>query len=334
VADQEWLAEQFQAHRGGLRAVAYRMLGSLSEADDAVQETWLRLTRSDPGEIANLGGWLTAVTGRVCLDMLRTRKARREEPLNAAGLPGWSEEPLDVAGPLGCRERPGPEEEALLADSVGLALLLVLDRLTPAERLAFVLHDSFNVPFDEIAAILGRSVDATKMLASRARRRLRQASAERLVPDSRHRTSAEQPATEYHSPRQDADPARSRALVAAFLAAARLGDFDALLSVLDPDVVVRADAAAAPSGLPTEVRGATAVARQALLFATPAANSRVATVNGAPAVVVAVDNRIVTILTFAIHNARIAAIEVLADPHRLATLDVVESTDNSQTPGS
>ena len=326
MADQEWLAERFQAHRGGLRAVAYRMLGSLSEADDAVQETWLRLTRSDHGEIANLGGWLTAVTGRVCLDMLRTRSARREEP-------------IDEAGPPGCWEGPGPEEEALLADSVGLALLLVLDRLTPAERLAFVLHDSFGVPFDEIAAILGRSVDATKMLASRGRRRVREASAKRLVAaegqrshdpprpgaaDSRHRTWAE----------QDADPGRSRALVAAFLAAARAGDFDALLSVLDPDVVVRADGAAAPSGVPTEVRGATSVARQALLFATPAAKSRVAMVDGAPAVVVAVDSRIVTILTFAVHNGRIAAIEVLADHDRLATLDVAESTDNSQTPGN
>jgi RNA polymerase sigma factor (sigma-70 family) len=298
VVEQEWLAERFQAHRGGLRAVAYRMLGSLSEADDAVQETWVRLTRSDTGEIANLGGWLTAVTGRVCLDMLRTRRARREEPLDEAGPPGWW-------------EGSSPEEEAVLADSVGLALLIVLDRLTPAERLAFVLHDSFGVPFDEIAAILGRSVDATKMLASRGRRRVRQASEE-----------------------QDADPARRHALVAAFLAAARVGDFDALLYVLDPDVVVRADGAAAPSGVPTEVRGATAVARQALSFATPAAQSGVAMVDGAPAVVVAAGGRVVTVLTFAVRNDRIAGIEVLADRDRLSRLEVVVSADDSRAPGS
>lgn len=284
MADQERLAEQFQTHRRNLRAVAYRMLGSLSETDDAVQETWLRLTRSNPGEIANLGGWLTSVTARVCLDMLRTRTARREEPLEEANAPARS-------------ERPSPEEETVLADSVGLALLLVLDRLTPAERLAFVLHDSFGIPFDEIASVLGRSVDATKMLASRARRKVRQA-----------------------SPDHDADPARRHKLVAAFLAAARQGDLDALLAVLDPDVVVRADAAAAPSGQPTEVRGATAVARHALSFATPAAQSRVATVDGAPAIVVAAGDRVVTVLIVTTYSNRIAGIEVLADPDRLARL--------------
>ena len=234
--EHEWLAERFEANRTHLRAVAYRMLGSLSEADDAVQEAWLRLSRSDTSGVENLGGWLTTVVARVCLDMLRSRKSRREEPLDA-----------HVPEPIVSREDGiDPEHEALLADSVGLALLVVLETLAPAERLAFVLHDMFAVPFDEIAPIVGRSPTAARQLASRARRRVQGAA---TVPD--------------------ADLTRQREVVDAFLAASRGGDFDALLAVLDPDVVLRADRAAVPAGASREVRGAAAVAEQALLGACP-----------------------------------------------------------------
>ena len=248
VNPSEWLAERFQAHRAHLRAVAYRMLGSLSEADDAVQEAWLRLTRFDPSGVANLGGWLTTVVARVCLDILRLRKSRREEPLG-----------IHVPDPIVSREdQIDPEHEALLADSVGLALLVVLETLGPAERLAFVLHDMFGVPFDEIAPIVGRSPSAARQLASRARHRVQGAA---KVPD--------------------ADLTCQREVVDAFLAAARGGDLEALLAVLDPDVVVRADRGGVPPGASRELRGARAVAEQALTFSRLVQFARPVLVNGA-----------------------------------------------------
>src|SRR5579859_5860679 len=228
--EQDWLAEQFEANRPHLRAVAYRMLGSLSEADDAVQESWLHLSRADSSAVKNLGGWLTTVVARVCLDQLRARKSRREDSLESAGA--------SVPEPIMSREDGGnPEDEALLADSVGLALLVVLDALTPAERLAFVLHDLFAVPYDEIAPIVGRSPTAARQLASRARRRVQGAATD-----------------------PDVDVTRQREVVDAFLAASRGGDFNALLALLDPDVVLRADHAAVHEGASREVRGAVAVA--------------------------------------------------------------------------
>jgi RNA polymerase sigma factor (sigma-70 family) len=272
--------DDFEVHRDRLRAVAYRLLGSASEADDAVQEAWLRLTRADTGDIRNMRSWLTTVVARICLDMLRSRTARREVPLDA---------PLPAGGP-------DPEEEALLADSVGLALQVVLDTLTPAERLAFVLHDLFTVPYQEVAAILGRSVPATKMLASRARRRVRSAG----VPD--------------------ADPARQRKIVDAFLAASRRGDFAALLALLDPDVTVRADAAVA--GAPTRLQGADTVARQALVFSRRAEHARSGVADGVPAILVAPHGRLAVVMTFAIANDKIVAIDITADPHRLSRLTI------------
>ncbi|ASQ98680.1 RNA polymerase sigma factor SigJ [Streptomyces sp. 11-1-2] len=286
------LAEGFEAHRGHLRAVAYRMLGSLSEADDAVQEAWLRLSRSDTAVVENLGGWLTTVVGRVCLDMLRSRTARREEPLGVH-LP----DPV-ISGETG----PGPEDQALLADSVGLALLVVLETLAPAERLAFVLHDLFAVPFDEIAPIVDRTPAAARQLASRARRRVRGA-----------------------APVPDADLARQREVVGAFLAAARDGDFEGLISVLDPDVVLRADYGPAPAPAPREVRGAAAVADQALTFSRlsgPGLLARPALVNGAVGVVRSRDGRPFSVLAFTVTDGRIVAIDILADPERLNGLDL------------
>jgi len=289
MPDSEWLAARFDAHRGHLRAVAYRMLGSLSEADDAVQEAWLKLSRSDHGAVDNLGGWLTTVVGRVCLDMLRTRRARREEPLQVR-LP----EPI-----LSREDTSDPEQEALLADSVGLALQVVLDTLDPAERLAFVLHDLFGVPFPEIAPILGRSAVASRQLASRARRRIRTADA---APDP--------------------DLARQRAVVDAFLAASRRGDFDALLALLDPDVVVRADWGAAAPGLSRVVRGARAVARQALGFAGRGGTARPALVNGAAGLLVATGGRVRAVLGFTVVGGKIVEIDIIADPERLRGVSV------------
>lgn len=286
------LAEGFEAHRRHLRAVAYRMLGSLSEADDAVQEAWLRLSRSDTAAVENLGGWLTTVVGRVCLDMLRSRTARREEPLGVH-LP----DPV-ISGESG----PGPEDQALLADSVGLALLVVLETLAPAERLAFVLHDLFAVPFDEIAPIVDRTPAAARQLASRARRRVRGA-----------------------APVPDADLARQREVVGAFLAAARDGDFEGLISVLDPDVVLRADYGLAPAPAPREVRGAAAVADQALTFSRLGSSgllARPALVNGAVGVVSSRDGRPFSVLAFTVTDGRIVAIDILADPERLSGLDL------------
>jgi RNA polymerase sigma factor (sigma-70 family) len=282
------LADQFETHRPRLRAVAYRMLGSVAEADDAVQEAWLRLSRSDSSAIANLGGWLTTVVARLCLDMLRSRRARREEPMGVH-VP----EPIVSAA-----DGPDPEQEALLADSVGLALLVVLETLTPAERLAFVLHDVFGVPFDEIAPIVDRTPTAARQLASRARRRVQGSPVE-----------------------PDVDLARQREVLAAFLAASRAGDFDALLAVLDPDVVVRADFGPRAAAR-TEVRGARAVAEQAMLFRHLAPGARQAVVNGAAGGVVFAGDRPYAVLAFTVRAGRIAEIDILADPDRLGRLDL------------
>lgn len=287
MQEHEWLAEQFEANRGHLRAVAYRMLGSLSEADDAVQESWIRLSRSDAGNIENLGGWLTTVVGRVCLDMLRSRRSRREEFLGA-----------DQLAPVASREpETDPEQEALLADSVGLAMLVVLETLTPAERLAFVLHDMFAVPFDEIAGIVGRSPEAARQLASRARRRVR------------GRDSVPSP-----------NLARQREVVDAFLAAARRGDFDALLALLDPDVVLRADQTALPAGTPREIRGAEAIARRAIAGGARAA--RPALVNGAVGLVVAPGGRLMMVLDLTIRDGKIVEVDTISDHERLNQLDL------------
>ena len=286
--ERDYLAERFEEHRTHLRGVAYRMLGSLGEVDDAVQEAWLRLSRADPTGIDNLGGWLTTVVARVCLDMLRSRTSRREEPFTPD-----APEPV-ATGTSGS----SPEHEALLADSVGLALLVVLDRLTPAERLAFVLHDMFAVPFEEIAPIVGRSAEATRQLASRARRRVRGGAA---APDS--------------------DLVRQREVVDAFLAALRGGDFEGLLAVLDPDLVVRTDLTV-PSGAPAEVRGAAVWAKQAVAFGHLARLVRPALVNGAIGVVMAPRGRLSRALTFKIANGKVTEIEVIVDPARLGELDV------------
>ena len=285
---KDWLAERFEEHRAHLRAVAYRMLGSLSEADDAVQESWLRLSSADTSDVQNLGGWLTTVVGRVCLNMLRSRTTRREEPLGP-------HVPDPVVSP---EEGTGPEQEALLADSVGLALLVVLDMLPPAERLAFVLHDMFAVPFDEIGPIVGRSAMAARQLASRARRRVRGA-----------------------APSPDPDLARQREVVDAFFAAARGGDFKALVAVLDPDVVLRSDRPGLP-GAQVVVRGAEAVAGQALMFAGPARLVRPVLVNGVAGVVVTVDGQPVSVMGFTVTGGKVVAIDALADPGRLSRLDL------------
>jgi len=289
--EHEWLAEQFEAERPQLRAVAYRMLGPLSEADDAVQESWLHLSRSDTSGVENIGGWLTTVVARVCLDMLRSRNSRREEPLGAH-VP----EPI-----MSHQDGIDPEDEALLADSVGLALLVVLETLAPAERLAFVLHDMFDVPFDEIAPIVGRSPTAARQLASRARRRVRGAA---TVPD--------------------ADLTRQREVVDAFLAASRNGDFDALLALLDLDVVLRADHAAVHAGASREVRGAPAVARQ---FSGRARFAQPALVNGAVGAVWAPRGRPRVVFGFTITRGKIVAIDILADPKRLRHLDLAVLND-------
>ena len=288
--ERDWLAERFETHRTHLRAVAYRMLGSASEADDAVQEAWLRLSRTDTSDVDNLGGWLTTVVARVCLNMLQSRRSRREEPIGA-------QVPDPVAGR---RDGIGPEDEALLAEGVGLALLVVLDTLTPAERLAFVLHDMFDVPFEEVAAIVGRSPAAARQLASRARRRVQ------------------------GSAPPDTDLTRQRAVVDAFLAASRGGDFGALLAVLDPDVVLRADPAAVRMGVSREVRGAAAVART---FAGRARAARPALVDGVPAAVWAPGGRPRVVLGFTIAGGRIVGIDLLADPERLRRLDLAVLDD-------
>jgi len=283
------LADQFETHRPHLRAVAYRMLGSVDEADDALQETWLRLNRSDANAIDNLGGWLTTVTARICLDMLRSRRARHEDPMGVH-VP----EPIISSAATG----PDPEQEVLLADSVGLALLVVLETLTPAERLAFVLHDVFALPFDEIAPIVDRTPTAARQLASRARRRVQGASVE-----------------------PDVDLAGQRAVVEAFIAASRSGDIGALVAVLDPDVVIRADYGRGARAT-SEVRGAEAVAGQAMLFRRFADGARPAVVNGAAGVVVFTGDRPYAVIGITVGSGRIVAIDILADPDRLARLDL------------
>lgn len=284
--EHDWLAERFESERPHLRAVAYRMLGSLAEAEDAVQESWLRLSRADTSGVENLGGWLTTVVARVCLDQLRARSSRREDSLDT-----------HVADPIASPEGGiDPEQEALLAESVGLALLVVLDRLAPAERIAFVLHDLFDVPFEEIAAIVGRSPTAARQLASRARRRVRGGAT-----------------------RSDADLAQSWSVVDAFLAAARAGDFDTLLAVLDPDVVFRAERIAAPSRAPIEIRGAQNVARQ---YSGRAQGARPVLVNGSVGVLVAPRGRLFLVMIPTIADGKITEINVIADPARLSQLDL------------
>jgi len=290
VNERDVLAEQFEENRPHLRSVAYRMLGSLAEADDAVQEAWIKLGRADADAVENMRGWLTTVVARVCLDMLRSRRARREDYVGSL-LP----EPI-VSTDLGS----DPEHEALLADSVGLALLVVLDTLTPPERLAFVLHDMFGVPFGEIAEIVDRSPDAARQLASRARRRVRGA-----------------------APEVDPDLERQREVVDAFLAASRAGDFEALLAVLDPDVVFRIDGGGVPARSRPPIVGAAAVARQVLERGTPLAPSaRSAIVNGAAGAVVEVAGRPFAVVGFTVVRGRIAEIDVIADPAKLRGLQV------------
>ncbi|MFC7814995.1 sigma-70 family RNA polymerase sigma factor [Streptomyces sp. NPDC057367] len=289
------LAERFEEHRGQLKAVAYRMLGSLSEAEDAVQEAWLRLDRAGADGIGNLGAWLTTVTGRVCLDLLRSRTARREEPMTE-GFDTFVPDPVLRALPQG-----DPEEAALHTDSVGVALLVVLEALEPAERLAFVLHDMFAVPFDDIAPVLERSPAATRQLASRARRRVRDA-----------------------TPVADPDLGRQRRAVEAFLAASRAGDFEALVSVLHPDVVLRADAGALASGVAASkvLRGARTVATGAFHFRHLAGFARLALVNGAVGTVAVVEGRPRSVTYVTVVDGLITGMYILADPDRLAGLDV------------
>ncbi|MFJ6012397.1 sigma-70 family RNA polymerase sigma factor [Streptomyces sp. NPDC092952] len=288
--EKNLLAERFEAERAQLRAVAYRMLGSLAEAEDAVQEAWLKLGRSDVSEVRNLGAWLTTVVGRVCLDMLRSRTSRREDPLPEG------EDRLRLPDPVvSGLATLDPEREILVADSVGIALMVVLDTLSPAERLAFVLHDMFDVPFDEIARILGRAAASTRQLASRARRRVQGV-----------------------APAADTDAARKREVVNAFVTASRSGDFEALLTVLDPEVVARSDGGTlVPSILR---RGAADVASQAITFARFAADARPVLVNGTPGVVSFTEDRPLAVMSFTIRDGRITGLDILTDPSRLVAL--------------
>jgi RNA polymerase sigma factor (sigma-70 family) len=301
MADNDWLAAAFEEHRDHLRAVAYRLLGSMTDADDAVQDTWLRLTSADTSEVANPGGWLTTAVARMSLNMLRSRRYRREEPVGDS-WPGAAElaaRAAAVAGPGRTGPAGDPADEAVLADSVGLALLVVLDTLTPAERLAFVLHDLFAMPFTEVAAVLGRSTEATRQLASRARRRVRGAP----------------------SPDRAAGLARQREVATAFLAASRGGDLSALVALLDADVTLTADAAAVPTGEPVLLRGADMVARGALASSGRAGHSRLALVDGAVSIVFAPAGRLQAVLALTVSDAhRITAIDVIADPDRLRQL--------------
>ncbi len=285
--ERDWLVEAFEEHRTRLRAVAYRMLGSASEADDALQETWLRVSRTDTTDVENLAAWLNTVTARVCLNMLRSRRTRREDPLDGR----TPEEVIDDGA--------DPEQQAVLADSVGLALLVVLDTLAPAERLAFVLHDMFDLPFDDIAPIVGKSPAAARQLASRARRRVKGADA---APDP--------------------DAARQRRVVDAYLAATRSGSFDALVTLLDPDVVLRADRGSGPIPEPIAIRGAEAVARGALASAERARFAEPALVDGGPGLVMALNGRLVLVLAFTFADGAITEIDVIGDRERLDALDI------------
>jgi RNA polymerase sigma factor (sigma-70 family) len=287
--DQEWLAERFQAQRPQLRGVAYRLLGSLSEADDALQESWLRLSRADTSDIENLGGWFTTIVARVSLNMLRSRKSKREQPLEA-GIP----DPI-ISSPNG----PEPEQEALIADSVGLALLVVLDTLPPAERLAFVLHDVFAVPFDEIATITERSPEAARKLASRARRRVQEG-----------------------APAPDADLARQWSVLNAFTAASEEGDFEALMAVLDPEIVLREDDGSQRPRASLVLQGARAVAERAQSFRHLAGTARRVLVNGAVGALVMPEGRPFALLAFTVTDGKIVQIDVLSDPARLSALDL------------
>ncbi len=287
MADQQWLAERFEEHRPRLRAVAYRMLGSLSEADDAVQDAWLRASRADTSEVENLGAWLTTIVARVALNLLRARKTRREAPLDVH-VPDPIVDPADGTN---------PEHEALLADSVGLALLVVLETLSPPERLAFVLHDMFGVPFEQIAPIVDRSPGAARQLASRARLRVRGA-----------------------APAPDGDLPAQWEVVEAFLAAAHGGDFEALVAVLDPDVVLRADGGL--SAITRQVRGAEAVISQATMWSRVALVPRRALINGTPGFVTLRDGRPFSVAAITVRGGRIVEIDILADPERLAKLDL------------
>ncbi|MEU9163914.1 sigma-70 family RNA polymerase sigma factor [Streptomyces sp. NPDC048424] len=292
MSEKDVLARSFEEYRPHLRAVAYRMLGSLSEAEDAVQEAWLKLSRSDAGAVENLGGWLTTVVGRVCLDMLRSRTTRREDPLHD------QDGQVRVPDPVVSRaDGLDPEQEVLLADSVGIALMVVLETLAPAERLAFVLHDLFSVPFDDIAPVLGRTAATTRQLASRARRRVQGA-----------------------APAPDPDRTRLRTVVDAFLAASRGGDFEALVAVLDPDVVARSDGGTLRPGLVRH--GAAEVASQAITFARFAAAAHPVLVNGLPGVVAVADGRAISVMAFTIRDGRITALDILTDPERLARIDL------------
>jgi RNA polymerase sigma factor (sigma-70 family) len=288
MATPERLAEQFEQYRAHLRAVAYRMLGSASEADDAVQESWIRLGRTDVSDVQNLRGWLTTVVARVCLDMLRTRTSRREDPLDTR-----------IPDPVITRADGDPESDAVLADSVGLALLMVLEKLEPSERLALVLHDVFGMPFEEIAPIVDRSVVATRQLASRARRQLRG-----------------------QAPTSDADLRTQRRIVDAFLAAVQNGDFEALVAVLDPDIVLRADGGAV-KGLSRLVRGAQAVMAQAAAFSKIALSNQVVLVNGNIGLVCRLpDGRLFSVIGFTIAGGKVVELDILADPDRLSRLDL------------
>jgi RNA polymerase sigma factor (sigma-70 family) len=288
MTQHEWLAEQFEEHRPQLRRVAYRMLGTVDESEDAVQEAWLRLSRVDETGIENLGGWLTTVVARVSLDMLRARRAHPVESTDA-----WLPDPIVSTDP-----QTDPEQEALLADSVSLALLVVLETLTPAERVAFVLHDMFAIPFDEISGIVERTPDATRQLASRARRRVRGA-----------------------RPEPTTDMAEHRRVIDAFLAASREGDFERLVAVLDPDVVLRTDHAL-PRGTPGELRGAETVARNAMRFAALAPLAQPVLVNGVPGFYVAPEGKLFAIGTFTVSDGRITEIDIVADPEKLARIEL------------
>lgn len=300
TSNQDWLAEKFEENRPRLKGVAYRMLGSAGEADDAVQEAWLRLSRSDANSIENFGGWLTTVIARVCLDMLRSRNSRREESLSAASP---NSPPASVVS-----KKIDPEQEAVLADSVGLALLVVLDRLDPAERLAFVLHDLFGSSFDEIAEVVGRTPEATRQLASRARRRVQGA-----------------------PPTPGAELVQQRKLVDKFIAALRAADFDALVSLLDPDISVHVDEASLTPGVSREARGAVAWAKQAITAARGARFANPVLVGGNVGVVVAPNGRVFRVLRFTFADNKIAAIEVIGDPNVIKNLDLAVAPEQSRT---
>jgi RNA polymerase sigma-70 factor (ECF subfamily) len=311
--DRDWLVERFESQRGQLRAVAYRMLGSLSDADDALQEAWLRVERADASSVENVGGWFTTIVARVCLNMLRSRTARREDELDllrsCTSRTAGGEEEVEPRLPdpiVTLEQADDPEHDVLLADAVGLALLVVLDTLTPAERLAFVLHDMFAVPFDDIASILDRSPAAARQLASRARR----VQGAQTAPD--------------------VDVVRQRAVVDAFFAAARGGDFEALLAVLDPDVVIRSDGG---PGAVEVLRGAAVVAAQALAYRELAPYARPALVNGVAGAIAVSDGRLAAVMAFTVRDGRVAAIHALNDPERLARMDIPHPASDTGAPG-